>query len=61
MDEPATLARLVDVLIEISAELPLVFPVHPRTRARLADAGLESRLGAANILLPPQGYREMLG
>ncbi|MEQ8516741.1 MAG: UDP-N-acetylglucosamine 2-epimerase (non-hydrolyzing) [Chromatocurvus sp.] len=62
VDEPETLARLVQVLIEISAELPLVFPVHPRTRARLADAGLESRLVDAGItLLPPQGYREMLG
>jgi len=62
VDDPDTLARLVAVLVEISAELPLVFPVHPRTRARLADAGLDAALAAAPItLLPPQGYREMLG
>lgn len=62
VDDPETLHRLVDVLAGISSELPLVFPVHPRTLARLADAGLESRLAAARItLLPPQGYHEMLG
>lgn len=62
VDDADTLARLVKVLVEISAELPLVFPVHPRTRERLAGAGLETTLVAAGItLLPPQGYREMLG
>jgi UDP-N-acetylglucosamine 2-epimerase (non-hydrolysing) len=62
VDEPDTLARLVGVLVEISAELPLVFPVHPRTRARLEAAGLVDTLETAGVaLLPPQGYREMLG
>jgi len=62
VDTPDTLARLVNVLTAISAELPLVFPVHPRTHARLAEAGLDTTLAAAPItLLPPQGYREMLG
>jgi UDP-N-acetylglucosamine 2-epimerase (non-hydrolysing) len=62
VDEPDTLARLVGVLVDISAELPLVFPVHPRTRARLEAAGLVDTLETAGVaLLPPQGYREMLG
>jgi UDP-N-acetylglucosamine 2-epimerase (non-hydrolysing)/UDP-GlcNAc3NAcA epimerase len=33
-----------------------VLPLHPRTRARLRDAGLLDRLAAGAILLPPLGY-----
>ena len=40
VDDPETLAGLVDVLVEISGDIPLVFPVHPRTAERLAQAGL---------------------
>ncbi len=35
VDDPATLQGIVDALVELSAELPLVFPCHPRTRSRL--------------------------
>lgn len=62
VDEPSILRGLLQVLAEISQQTPLVFPVHPRTRARISDAGLDSLLAEANILLlPPQGYLEMLG
>jgi len=61
VDEAAMLRRLAEVLVEASAQLPLVFPVHPRTRSRLDAAGLSPRLEAARILLaPPLGYVEML-
>jgi UDP-N-acetylglucosamine 2-epimerase (non-hydrolysing) len=56
------LRRLLTELADISRETPLVFPVHPRTRARIRDAGLDAMLAGADILLlPPQGYLEMLG
>ena len=42
VDVPARLAALVDLLLAIP--YPVVFPVHPRTRARLRDAGLQDRL-----------------
>jgi UDP-N-acetylglucosamine 2-epimerase (non-hydrolysing) len=62
VDNPDTLAALVDTLNQISKDLPLVFPVHPRTRARLEDFDLRKRLDASRIaLLPPAGYLEMLG
>lgn len=62
VDEATVLRRLLTELAEISRETPLVFPVHPRTRARISEAGLDAVLGDANILLlPPQGYLEMLG
>lgn len=40
VDEPAVLAGIVAALGELAADLPLVFPVHPRTRASLQRAGL---------------------
>jgi UDP-N-acetylglucosamine 2-epimerase (non-hydrolysing) len=62
VDDPTVLRRLLTELADISRETPLVFPVHPRTRARIRDAGLDAMLAGADILLlPPQGYLEMLG
>ena len=57
VDEPAQLARLVDALAAVQARLPVVFPVHPRTAARLADTGLDRRLEAAGVrLIEPVPY-----
>jgi UDP-N-acetylglucosamine 2-epimerase (non-hydrolysing) len=59
VDDPATLERLLGALAEIAAEIPVVFPVHPRTRARLA----EPRLAAAASrlrLVEPFGYLDFL-
>jgi UDP-N-acetylglucosamine 2-epimerase (non-hydrolysing) len=62
VDDPAVLRRLVDTLAELSHELPLVFPIHPRTRARISEAGLEDALANARIALTdPLGYLELLG
>ena len=62
VDDPVVLGRLLTVLREISASLPLVFPVHPRTRQSMDDAGLEKLItGPRFLILPPLGYREMLG
>jgi UDP-N-acetylglucosamine 2-epimerase (non-hydrolysing) len=36
VDTPAALGRMVDAVARIAAEIPVVFPVHPRTRGRLA-------------------------
>ena len=59
VDVPARLAALVELLLAIP--YPVVFPVHPRTRARLRDAGLDARLerGDRMILTPPLGYVEL--
>jgi len=62
VDDPQVLRRLVDTLVDISGSLPLVFPVHPRTQARLRDAGLEEAVSSAEILCtPPLGYLQLLG
>jgi UDP-N-acetylglucosamine 2-epimerase len=49
-------------VVELTERLPLpaVFPVHPRTRARLRSAGLEDRLEAAVTVTQPLGYLDFL-
>ena len=62
VDDPEVLKRLLSVLGAISERTPLLFPMHPRTEARIADAGLGDLLNSYAITtLPPQGYLEMLG
>ena len=40
VDDPAKLAPLLEVLDGIASTMPLVFPVHPRTRARMTEHGI---------------------
>ncbi|MFC0169584.1 non-hydrolyzing UDP-N-acetylglucosamine 2-epimerase [Pseudoduganella danionis] len=58
VDDPVTMARIAEGLREISAELPLIFPVHPRTRANLDKFGID--LGPHVMLVGPQGYMAFL-
>ncbi len=62
VDDPLVLASLIDGLCSAAAELPMVFPVHPRTKHRLQRFDLDIRLKhAANALvLPPLGYLDFL-
>lgn len=62
VDDPDVLTKFVDVLMDISTRLPVVFPVHPRTAVRLDGWDLSQRLaGEPRIhVLPPLGYREFL-
>jgi UDP-GlcNAc3NAcA epimerase len=57
VDDPARLERLVALLEALPQ--PVVFPVHPRTRARLEAAGLLGRLDGLT-LAPPLGYLDFL-
>ncbi len=62
VDDAGTLQRLLGVLREVSERLPLVFALHPRTRANIERFGLQGLVAGARVaLLPPQGYLEMLG
>jgi UDP-N-acetylglucosamine 2-epimerase (non-hydrolysing) len=54
------LADTIDALAEVSRELPVVFPVHPRTRAALTAAGIEIPDPERLHLLEPIGYLEFL-
>jgi UDP-N-acetylglucosamine 2-epimerase (non-hydrolysing) len=63
VDAPAILAALVDALRDLGQRLPVVFPVHPRTRDRLERFGLWPALaGAPGLLLhEPLGYMAFMG
>ena len=62
VDQPETLAPLLQVLREVSERIPLIFALHPRTRANIARFRLNEWVTSRRmILLPPQGYLEMLG
>lgn len=58
VDEPGRLRALFDVLEEIHEELPVVFPVHPRTRARI-ERDLSGRAPRLR-LVEPLGYLDFL-
>lgn len=61
VDEPAVLGRLLQALDAVGSRLPLVWPMHPRTQASLARAGLAGRIDSERLLaLPPLGYPAML-
>ncbi|WP_222436070.1 non-hydrolyzing UDP-N-acetylglucosamine 2-epimerase [Rubripirellula reticaptiva] len=62
VDNPEMLKELLEVLVGISSRLPLVFPVHPRTKARISGFGLDSLLASSDQLrlLDPLGYLDFL-
>jgi UDP-N-acetylglucosamine 2-epimerase (non-hydrolysing) len=63
VDNPTILVGILDGLAEVAARLPVVFPVHPRTRGRLAEFGLSDRVGRMSglRLIEPLGYLDFLG
>ena len=62
VDDPGTLERLLKTFARVSGDLPLIFPIHPRTDARIKSAGLEQLINNSRIFCtPPLGYLEMLG
>lgn len=62
VDDPRRLIELVDTLKRLGERLPIIFPVHPRTQARLEAAGLWHQLesGAGVRLLKPAGYVDFM-
>ncbi len=59
VDDSATLAEVLAALTEIAGDVQVVFPVHPRTRARIAEAGLADHTRGL-LLTEPLGYLEFL-
>lgn len=58
-DSPERLAAILGGLARVAETLPVIFPLHPRTRARIDAAGLAARLGEIEIV-EPLGYLEMI-
>jgi UDP-N-acetylglucosamine 2-epimerase (non-hydrolysing) len=59
VDDPAALGTILEGLEAVARELPVVFPVHPRTSANIERFGLGHRLARLRTLAP-QGYTSML-
>ncbi len=62
VDDPKVFGLLLDAIEAIEKRLPVVFPVHPRTRKQLETFGLGARLDAMRGLriVDPLGYLEFL-
>lgn len=51
-DNPSRLLGIVDALAAIACNMPVVFPLHPRTRKLLTEQGHIHRLGAVKVIEP---------
>lgn len=61
VDDLATLNRILRTMKCISGSLPIVFPVHPRTRAKIEEFGFSSYFDSGQIrMIEPLGYLEFL-
>jgi UDP-N-acetylglucosamine 2-epimerase (non-hydrolysing) len=62
VDDPEVLSGIVEVMIELSQQLPIVWPIHPRSSKMLAQSGLLHRLdrNPGFKLIEPLGYLDML-
>jgi UDP-N-acetylglucosamine 2-epimerase (non-hydrolysing) len=60
VDNPPVLKSILEVLTEVGRDLPLLFPVHPRTRARIVEFDLPALSNGRIRLLEPLGYLNFL-
>jgi UDP-N-acetylglucosamine 2-epimerase (non-hydrolysing) len=62
VDGSTTFSQILDALEVIQKDLPILFPIHPRTRRNLAELGLQARMDSLqNIhLMDPIGYLDFL-
>jgi UDP-N-acetylglucosamine 2-epimerase (non-hydrolysing) len=62
VDDPVTFAGILEALDQIGRRLPIVFPVHPRTRKAIVDLGLENRVKSIEGLrmIDPLGYLDFM-
>lgn len=62
VDDPGVFEQIVGALETLQQDIPIVFPVHPRTLARLGGGGLEQRIRNMTQLLltEPLGYVDFI-
>ena len=62
VDDPDRLAAILDAVDHLAEQMPVLFPIHPRTAGRLREFGFDERLKKLNYrLLEPLGYLETVG
>ncbi|MFN0138915.1 MAG: non-hydrolyzing UDP-N-acetylglucosamine 2-epimerase [Pyrinomonadaceae bacterium] len=61
VDDKAVFAGILDALLSIAESLPIIFPVHPRSRSRIDEFGFAERIENSNIkLIEPLGYLDFM-
>lgn len=62
VDEIEILTQNIQLMLELSERLPIIFPVHPRTAGRLKEFGLWDQLGNSEriLIVEPLGYLDLL-
>lgn len=60
VDTEESLASILTALVNVAARLPVVFPIHPRTRFRMGQFGLEIPSHVDLRLVDPVGYFDSL-
>jgi len=62
VDDPKTLGNILRALATISHDMPVYFPIHPRTQKNINTFGLSSLIENPNFrTMPPQSYLDFLG
>ena len=59
VDHPETFRGILKAVRHVAAEMPVVFPAHPRTRGRVREFGMENELHGV-IMTEPLGYIDFL-
>jgi UDP-N-acetylglucosamine 2-epimerase (non-hydrolysing) len=60
VDDPDILSRLLHLFAELSCQLPVIFPAHPRTRKLISSLGFPFEAWPSLRLVEPVGYLESL-
>ncbi len=60
VDHPERLRKILENMKHLATSLPVIFPIHPRTRNNIKHFGLENILSEKVILLDPVGYLDFL-
>jgi UDP-N-acetylglucosamine 2-epimerase (non-hydrolysing) len=62
VDDPALFRHILETVRMVSEDVPVIFPIHPRTRNRVIELGLQKMIESPRIAqLKPLGYLQMLG
>jgi UDP-N-acetylglucosamine 2-epimerase (non-hydrolysing) len=61
VDDKAVFSGILDALLAVADKLPIIFPVHPRTRAKIDEFGFAERIANSKIrLIEPLGYIDFM-
>lgn len=61
VDDESTFTGIIDAICDVSQQLPIIFPVHPRTRAKIDEFGLTHKIASSKIrLIEPLGYIDFM-